>query len=258
MAFVTKLWYDAPNPLTPLSAAAMNDLEARIAAAATQSDAFNLQPAVRVYNSVDQAIATATLTTLGFDTNRYDSDSQHYTSAAALTGTAAKTNGSAVLTGTGTLFTSQLSVGQVIDVPGGATERRVVTSITSDTSLTVNSNFANTSSGQTVTRTNQPIVARTAGVYTIFGSVSFASNNTGRRQMQFSVNGATTTPIDDMTVMTVTDVGGVPRLNVATQWKLAQWDYVTMDVLQASGGSLNATASANRSPEFGMARNAAG
>lgn len=70
----------------------------------------------------------------------------------ALTGTVAKTNGSATLTGTGTAFTTELSVGMVISVPGGATERAIVSAIASDTSLTVTANFANTSSGQTASR----------------------------------------------------------------------------------------------------------
>jgi hypothetical protein len=260
MAWVSKIWYDAPNPLTPLSAAAMNDLEARIGAAATQSDAFNLQPAVRVANSAAQTITSgAGVTTLGFDTNRFDSDSQHYTSAAALTGTLAKTSGSAAVVGTGTLFTSQLSVGQVFDLPGTATERRVVTSITDDTHLTVSGNYANTASGQTGTRVNSAIVARTAGVYSIFTTVNFAANTTGRRQAQMSINGATATPIADMTIQAVTDAAAPTRLVVgAVSYKLAQWDYVEVQVSQVSGGNLDVLLSANRSPEFGMFRVAAG
>jgi hypothetical protein len=257
MAWVSKIWYDAPNPLTPLSAAAMNDLEARIGAAATQSDAFNLQPAVRCFASAGPTLTTATLTTLGFDTNRFDSDSQHYTSAAALTGTLAKTNGSNAVVGTGTLFTSQLSVGQVFDLPGTATERRVVISITDDTHLTVNGGYANTASGQTGTRVNTAIVARTAGVYSFAGEVTFAANVTGRRQVFVQVNG--NTPIGDMTVQTVTDAAAPSRLVASPPpWKMAQWDYAELVAFQASGGNLALTVEAARSIEFGAFRMAAG
>ena len=67
----------------------------------------------------------------------------------AISGTVAKTNASAVLTGTGTDFLAELDVGDSIIVPGGASETRTILSIASKTSLTVSSNFANTASGQT-------------------------------------------------------------------------------------------------------------
>lgn len=70
-------------------------------------------------------------------------------SSSQITGTVSKSAGSATLTGSGTNFTGQLQVGDVIDVPGGtATERRMVTAITSATSLTVNETFAYSASGQ--------------------------------------------------------------------------------------------------------------
>lgn len=260
MAFSTKVWYDAPNPLTPLSAAAMNDLETRIAAAATQADAFNLQPAVRCYNSTDIALANNTLTTLTFDTNRFDSDSQHYTSAAALTGTVAKTSGSAAIVGTSTLFTSQLSVGQLIDIPGTATERRVVTSITDDTHLTVNANLANTASGQTVTRVNSGLVARTAGVYAISGNVTFDVNATNWRGVYINVTSGTTTNTYGYDLMPAVATALTPtRLTCSpAPIKMAQWDYAELGAHQGSGGSVAVKALPAHSPEFGGFRMAAG
>ena len=74
----------------------------------------------------------------------------------ALTGTVAKTASSATLTGTSTLFLSELKVGDTIRVPGTANETAEVTAIASDTSLTVLSAFANTASGQTCTRLSVP------------------------------------------------------------------------------------------------------
>ncbi len=74
-------------------------------------------------------------------------------SGSNLTGTVSKTSGGTTLTGSGTSFTSQLSVGQVIDVPGGSgVERRVVAGISSNTQLTVNEAWGSSASGQTCTR----------------------------------------------------------------------------------------------------------
>jgi hypothetical protein len=67
-----------------------------------------------------------------------------------LTGTVAKTNASATVTGTGSTFTTQLVSGDVIRIPGGtSTEDRTVLTIASDTSLTVTVAFTTTASGQT-------------------------------------------------------------------------------------------------------------
>ncbi len=69
----------------------------------------------------------------------------------ALTGTVAKSAASATLTGTSTLFTTELLVGDKITVPGTANETRTVTAIASDTSLTVDSAFTYAATGQTAT-----------------------------------------------------------------------------------------------------------
>lgn len=77
----------------------------------------------------------------------------------ALSGTVSKTNGATTLTGSGTAFLSQISVGQVIAVPhtGGRDVRRV-TAITSNTILTVNDPWQATSSNQTASRLIQAYV----------------------------------------------------------------------------------------------------
>lgn len=260
MAFAIKTWYDAPNPLTPLNAAALNDLEARINAIATQADAFNLQPAVGVTHSAAQTIATGAPTLLQFDTNRFDVDAQHFTSSANLTGTVAKTAASTALVGTGTLFTSQLSVGQIIDVPGTAVETRVVTAIADDTHLTVAGNYANTAAGQTATRNNKGVVARTAGVYSVTANVEWANNNTNVRHIQvqkFNLTGTITTvawALDD-----AVNSGAAPfRMGVAKAVKLAQWEFLVVTVTQGTGGNLNINNAADYSPEFTLVRTSAG
>lgn len=71
-----------------------------------------------------------------------------------LTGTVSKTGGNATLTGTGTLFTTELVVGNLVTVPGTSNELKKVTAIASNTSLTVDSNFTNTASVQTAYKAN--------------------------------------------------------------------------------------------------------
>src|SRR5436190_11869341 len=77
-----------------------------------------------------------------------------------LTGTVAKTSGGTTLTGTGTSFTTQLAVGDVISVPhAGGTDVRRVTAITTNTSLTVNLAWSASASGQTATKLAQAYVS---------------------------------------------------------------------------------------------------
>lgn len=70
-----------------------------------------------------------------------------------LTGQVSKTAGNTVISGSSTTFTTQVSVGDVIEVPGGtATERFMVTAVTSNTQLSVHKAPAYSASGQTGTR----------------------------------------------------------------------------------------------------------
>ncbi len=88
--------------------------------------------------------STSTLTTAALFQIVNDTNSE------ALTGTVAK-NGTTTVTGSSTLFTDELWPGASILIPGGANgdEIRIVQAIASDTSLTVTSAFAATTSGQT-------------------------------------------------------------------------------------------------------------
>jgi hypothetical protein len=70
-----------------------------------------------------------------------------------LTGTLSSTEGSATVTGTGTLFLSELAPGDSIDLPDTMDPFKAVVAIASDTSLTVGSVYNYEQSGQTVTAT---------------------------------------------------------------------------------------------------------
>ncbi len=140
------------------------------------------------------SVATGAAVTAALSTTTKQSDTPvetapfHFTSAANLTGTVSKTSGSKNITGSGTLFTTELSVGQVIAIPGTTTQYFVVATITDNTHLTVRTNANNTASGQTAARKNDVLVCPTggAGYWRIMVSVgSSAASGTGSQEVWF-------------------------------------------------------------------------
>lgn len=98
---------------------------------------------------------------------------------------------------------------------------------------------------------NSRLTCKTAGVYVISGSVSFASNTTGIRRVLILVNN--TTYIADQ-VFTPIAGGNETTVSISTQYALAVNDYVELQVYQTSTGSLNVNSNANYSPEFMMTK----
>jgi hypothetical protein len=95
-----------------------------------------------------------------------------------LTGTVAKAAGSATLTGTGTTFLGDLSVGDVLAVRGGTTERRTITAIASNTSLTVDTPYDYAASGQPYWRLGVTDESQVEAVLTK-ANVPFTPSNIG-------------------------------------------------------------------------------
>lgn len=216
---------------------AATDVQAAIEEVASEAAGGGTASSCRAINNGTQNVASGTaFVEVGFDTDIHDDADYHCTSSANLTGTVAKTNGSATLTGTGTNFTGELVVGQVIDVPGTATERRVVIAIASATSLTVNSNFANTASGQTATRVNSQFVAVTAGTYLFGGFVKHEANASGTQRVNtLLLNGSEISGTESTAAPSAGhDVAFATQRCVR---KLSQWDRVSLGVYQDSGGT---------------------
>lgn len=189
----------------------------------------------RVRNSAAVALANATAVTVGFDTEDSDADNQHFTSAANLTGTVAKTAASPTLVGTTTAFTTELSVGQVISVPGTATEKAVVIGITDATHLTVSKPFVNSASGQTAARLNGPVVIRTAGNYAAAIGAYLDAMASGVLTMQIKLNDTTVIAED-----TRAGVNAITGYSMSMQSKpLQTWDFLEVVLTQSSGGSIN-------------------
>lgn len=199
-------------------------------------------PIASARHSANQSFADSTLTNAALDTDVVDYvDLMHFTSSANLTGTVSKTNGSASLTGSGTAFTTELSVGQAIDVPGTATERRVVTAIASNTSVTVSANYANTASGQTAVRVNGAIVIRLAGIYVTTALGRWAASGTGGRSIIARLrNGQDVlTSLAAVDASTATAGGSINQAVASVPTQLALWDMVELWGLQNSGGALD-------------------
>lgn len=178
-----------------------------------------------------------------FNSERWDTDNQHYTSSANLTGTVSKTASSSTLTGSGTAFLTELSVGQVIDVPGTIVERRVVSAIASDTSLTVAGQaFGYTASGQTATRVNTAFVARTPGRYLIVAQVDFNPNPTGYRRITIHLNaGLSSQTVIGQVYEEASNVVIKQSMQVSKVYDLQQWDFVELYIEQTSGSAVTPT-----------------
>jgi hypothetical protein len=191
--------------------------------------------------SANQSITSGVATPVTFDIEDSDADNQHYTSAAVLSaGTVAKAAGTQTLTGTGTVFLADLSVGQVISVPGTAIEKAVVTNIASNTSLTVARPFANTASAQVCTRVNSAGVFRTPGSYSAKFGAYMAALASGTLQLQIKLNDTTVIAQVDPTPINASAGYQINTLSYPFQ----QWDFIEAIVTQTSGGAVNLTADA--------------
>lgn len=100
----------------------------------------------------------------------------------------------------------------------------------------------------TATNTGR-LTATRAGRYLIFTHILWAANATGQRGVRVRLNGTT----DLGGVLNDAAGAGTTRQTAMTIHNLSATDYVETLVFQDSGGNLNVTASANESPEFGMA-----
>lgn len=185
--------------------------------------------------SANQSITSATASLIAWDTEDNDADNQHYTSAANLTGTVTKTAGTTTLTGSGTAFTTELSVGQVISVPGTAAEKRVVVSIASATSLTVNTAYANSASGQTAARVNTAIVFRQPGFYAIEVGIYSAALASGAVTLGVVLNDVST-PIKQIDPTAINASAGY---GLSLQRQFQMWDFIEVAWTQNSGGAVN-------------------
>jgi hypothetical protein len=229
--------------LTPAAGNFVAGTVARVYGEPAAAAGASVGTGTRLRISSNQSITTATATAITWDTEDNDADNQHYTSAANITGTVTKTAASATVTGSGTAFLTELSVGQVIAIPGTATEKRVVIAIASNTSLTTNSAFVNSASSQPATRINSVVVFRQPGFYSLEANVYSAALSTGAVTLAYYLNSLTTatsgTAIAQLDPTAINASAGYP-LNATRQFQ--QWDFVEVIWTQNSGGAVNVLA----------------
>jgi hypothetical protein len=197
----------------------------------------------RLRISANQSITTGTATLILWDTEDNDADNQHYTSSAALSaGTVSKVAASADIVGVSTVFTTDLSVGQVISIPGTATEKRVVIKITDNTHLTVNTPFVNSAATQTCTRINSAVVFRQPGFYTLEANIYSAALASGAVTLAYYLNSLTTaisgTAIGQRDPVFVNASAGY---DLVIQRQFQQWDFVEV-VWTQNAGTVNVLA----------------
>jgi hypothetical protein len=119
------------------------------------------------------------------------------------------------------------------------------------TALAFNSERFDTDTIHDVVTNNSRLTCKTAGIYSIFGSVRFATNAIGRRELFIKLNG--TTIIATQIIQAVTDVN-ITGLNISTLYSLSVNNYVELFVQQTSGGDLNVDTISAYSPEFAMVK----
>lgn len=99
----------------------------------------------------------------------------------------------------------------------------------------------------TVSNTGR-LTCATPGIYHVYGSIRFASNNTGNRFVSIRKNGSETWASNR--VMAIQQ-GKVTMVSVATEVLLDTGDYVELLAYQSSGGALNVESEGALTPEFG-------
>jgi hypothetical protein len=118
------------------------------------------------------------------------------------------------------------------------------------TALAFNSERFDNDTIHSTSTNNTRLTCKTAGKYLIGGSVEWASNATGFRQLLIRVNGSFY--VDVGTVNPIS--GDTTKQGVKTLYQLAVNDYVELLVFQTSGGSLNVNSVGAYSPEFWMVK----
>lgn len=191
----------------------------------------------KVYSATAQNI-NATSAPLTLEAEDWDTDGYHFPSAAALTGTVAKTAASAVITGTGTAFTTELSVNQVVSIPGTAVEFFCVKSIESDTQFTAWAAAANSASGQPATRRNEfiAIPAGQGGKYSI--NAGAVSSGAGGDWIGIYKNGLTT----QVRGFGSWDAARASYSQVSTDEALAEGDFVCAQASTTANINIGSTA----------------
>lgn len=115
------------------------------------------------------------------------------------------------------------------------------------TLLAFNSERYDTDTMHDTVTNNSRITIKTAGLYVVTLNFTWPTNGTGERRASIFLNGATQIAFSSTSPAQITTDNGIC---LATIYKLAVNDYLTVQVYQSSGGALNVNSGSNYSPEF--------
>lgn len=169
-------------------------------------------------------------------TDLEDTDNTHFSSASNITGTVARTSGSATITGTGTAFLTELSPHQLLLIAGTL---HTVVEIASDTSMTVTPVPSGTSSGLAAQRRSDGISIKYPGPYVNSANGAFPPNASGtiRGARLMLLSGGTVTQL-------AIDTSGKLHASIVASWNLSvrrvlkKYDIIYLELIQDSGSAL--------------------
>jgi len=220
----------------------------------TRGQSLFANSAWRAYRTANFSVPNAAETVIPFTADRFGQAGAelplHLPGGPAVTGTVAKTLNSYNLTGTGTLFTSELAVGMRLIVPGGAqTDYPEVEYVSNDTTCQCRRVLTATATGQTATRLNSALIIRHAGLYRFYGCFRFAGAVAGNeRSILLRVNRGAN-PI--FKARENSNGTNPVYVIVYTEWPCLVDDYIEASAYQDSGGALDLEVEAGLAPDFG-------
>lgn len=118
--------------------------------------------------------------------------------------------------------------------------------------LTFDTEYFDTDNMHSTATNTDRITVNTAGKYIVVGHARWENADNGRRQIAFVLNG--------VTFLAVQALGAVPSASLFSMQSLSTFydfsadDYITMQVIQTSGSSLDVLAVGDYSPVFGAWR----
>lgn len=199
------------------------------------------------------AVPNDTFTAIKYNENLFDTGNFHpITADVNLTGTVSKTTGDNTITGVGTAFLSELSVGDPVKIPGGTVvyypDVVVVASVTDNTHFEAYFPPLQTASGQTAVLDSSVFVAQYTGIYAMDGNTSYRGNSNGVRELNIVLGGldggsllpgSNTHQVGQVFVNPVTSPAETCFSVTSGYLMLEQGEYWQIFAFQNSGGSLN-------------------
>lgn len=121
------------------------------------------------------------------------------------------------------------------------------------TALAFNSERFDTDTIHDPVTNNSRLTCKTAGIYYVFGNISWATNlTTGTRGLYIRANGTGYIAVVQGNPTTEAGKNTIQNINCIVQ--LAVNEYLELMAFQSQGASVDVVASGNYSPEFGMVK----